>query len=388
MYRVIPRPRVLSCIGAFWPGNDSSGANQSFKALATALRDDVDFHLLARACPFGEKGAAPATSADLGFAMASYLTVTTSGVSGLRRRLCTIAHDVLWLNGFFDRELTVPALVMRRFGCIPRKPTILSPRGEFFAGALHLKALRKRIFIVAHKLLPLLDGVIIHATTEDERAACLSMLGTRARIVVAPDTPLLLNLPARRTLRRNGALGILFVGRVARVKNLDYALRVLTRVRSRVHLDIIGPPHEEDYWRECEALISALPANVTASFRGVVEHQAIIQALAGADLLLLPTAGENFGHAIFEALSCGVPVLISDRTPWRGLEARGAGWDLPLDDPTSFADAIDRFASLGPDEIRQLQAGARAYASGWLAASDTMDRNRGMLLSAMETSLA
>lgn len=55
---------------------------------------------------------------------------------------------------------------------------------------------------------------------------------------------------------------------------------------------------------------------------------------------MLPTKGENFGHAIFEALNLGKPVLISDQTPWRNLSAAGAGWDLPLDSQDAFVEAL------------------------------------------------
>ncbi len=57
-------------------------------------------------------------------------------------------------------------------------------------------------------------------------------------------------------------------------------------------------------------------------------------------ILALPTQGENFGHAIFEALSEGKPVLISDQTPWRNLRPQNAGWDLDLHQPQLFSQAL------------------------------------------------
>jgi hypothetical protein len=45
--------------------------------------------------------------------------------------------------------------------------------------------------------------------------------------------------------------------------------------------------------------------------------------LAEYDLFLFPTLGENYGHVISEALASGCPVVISDQTPWRNLEAEG-----------------------------------------------------------------
>ena len=53
------------------------------------------------------------------------------------------------------------------------------------------------------------------------------------------------------------------------------------------------------------------------------------------------TSGENFGHAIIEALACGCPVIISDQTPWNDLESFGAGWVIPLDDEKRWKSVIN-----------------------------------------------
>jgi hypothetical protein len=66
-------------------------------------------------------------------------------------------------------------------------------------------------------------------------------------------------------------------------------------------------------------------------------------------------------------------VLISDRTPWRGLKEAGAGWDLSLDDPAAFVAAIREMAAAGPEEIARLRAGARRFAEGALNTADTIE---------------
>jgi glycosyltransferase involved in cell wall biosynthesis len=105
--------------------------------------------------------------------------------------------------------------------------------------------------------------------------------------------------------------------------------------------------------------------------------------LAGYDLFLLPTRGENFGHAIFDALEVGLPVLISDQTPWRDLERIGAGWSLPLADPDRFAATIDRLAALEPSERDALRRSARSLAEVSLLESDAVARTRAMLIGAL-----
>jgi glycosyltransferase involved in cell wall biosynthesis len=102
-------------------------------------------------------------------------------------------------------------------------------------------------------------------------------------------------------------------------------------------------------------------------------------------MLFLPTTGENFGHAIFEALSCAVPVLISDTTPWRGLAAIRAGWDLPLQDPTAFAAVIDAYLAMSEAERWQLQRGARAAAEAWVRETGSVATTRAMLWRALDT---
>ena len=45
---------------------------------------------------------------------------------------------------------------------------------------------------------------------------------------------------------------------------------------------------------------------------------------------------DSFGHVILEALSAGLPVIISDQTPWRDLASKQTGWDLPLEQGDQF----------------------------------------------------
>jgi glycosyltransferase involved in cell wall biosynthesis len=79
--------------------------------------------------------------------------------------------------------------------------------------------------------------------------------------------------------------------------------------------------------------------------------------------LFLPSLGENFGHVIVEALSAGCPILISDRTPWRGLAERGVGWDLPLEDPAGFRGVIDACCVEEFEERRRRAELASAWAA-------------------------
>ncbi len=82
--------------------------------------------------------------------------------------------------------------------------------------------------------------------------------------------------------------------------------------------------------------------------------------------IILPTQGENFGHAIFESLGVGTPVIISDRTIWRGLQEQQAGWDLPLEEPGMLAGAVRELGSMDLPARERLRAGALELAQEFM----------------------
>ena len=381
MIETARRPVVLILLGCFWPGNHSSGPNQSFISLARALGDTFEFRVVARD---GATGSPPGARADvdrwidLGFAKARYRQVGRFGAIGLGRLIAQTPHDVLWLNSMFDREFSLPALVLRRLDLIARKPTLLSPRGEFGFGALNLKSNRKMFFLEAARRLDLWRGVTLHATSEAEAADIERGPAARRPIVIARNIRLVAETPTYAP-SANGVLRVAFVGRIAPVKQLDFALDSLGKVGSRVDFDIYGPAEDEAYWRRCRKLISALPENVRATWRGETANAEILRRMAETDLFFLPTASENFGHAIFEALACGVPVLVSDQTPWRDLAARRAGWDLPLAAPETFVETIGAFAAMPEDQRMAFRQGARAVAQAYVECGGAIERNREML---------
>jgi glycosyltransferase involved in cell wall biosynthesis len=89
--------------------------------------------------------------------------------------------------------------------------------------------------------------------------------------------------------------------------------------------------------------------------------------LAQYDFLLLPTLGENFGYVILEALAAGCPVLISDESPWRNLQAAGVGWDMPLSEPERWRAALRECVEMEPQRYREMSERARCFVHEWAA---------------------
>lgn len=369
------RPRVLSLLGCYWPGNEATGPNQSFRAFAAGLRDDFDICVVAR----DGTGISPAGWQTDDLVPRAKLPVGPFGARGLLKLLRDTPHDILFLNGFHDREFTVPALVWRKLGLIPCVPTILSPRGEFARGALSLKPGKKRLYQRGTRLAGLTRDIWLHATADHERQD-IQATGLPCRgILQAPNVRLLPDLPDVTPPTGPGPLRIAFLGRVSPVKNLEFALEVLARVSVPVNFDIYGPMVDQDYWTRLQTRITQLPEHIAVTAHSALPHDRVADTMATHDLFFLPTLGENFGHAINEALSSGLPALIADTTPWRGLQAAGAGWDLPLSQPALFANAIEDMARAGAEQRQAMRIAARRFAEDSFAASDAIAANRHML---------
>ena len=376
------RPVVLVMMGAFWPQSESSGPNISLKGLCQALSDEFDFRILARDRPFGAANplAESGVWIDQGYARILYCAIGWHGARRLWKILRETPFDILWLQGVQDREFSIPALILRRLGLIRAPVALLSTRGEFAHGAQALKSGRKQAWLAVVRATRMLADIWLHATGPREREDMMRRLSFARGIVEAPNVRAMIDMPHHAAAADSSILRLVFLGRISPVKNLDVALEVLGTVKARVAFDIYGPISDADYWtRRCLPLIAGLPANITAAYRGEIANEAVPAMLANADLLFLPTAGENFGHAIFEALACGVPALISDQTPWRDLCAQNAGWDLPLDKPGQFAATIDRLAAMPAAERRAWRQGARRMAERWHTASDGASASRAML---------
>lgn len=367
-------------MGGFWPGHEATGPNQSLRQQCMALSGSFDFRIIARDRAFGAvEAAAPHDRwVDLSYAQVRYLTVGRTGATGLAQLIKDTPHDIMAMNGFFDREFTIPALVARRFSAIPRKPCVLSTRGEMAPGALGLKSFQKQAYRRLSRSAGLLRDVWIHATGPGEAADARRELPFARGVLIAPIIRGLVDAPGEETPEHSDEqpLRLVFVGRITPVKNVAFGLDALRQVTKPVVYDLYGPVADPAYWQECQNIIATLPPHIVVRLNGEIKNDDIPAAIAGAGALFLPTLGENFGHAIFEALSCGVPVLISDRTPWRDLQEHEAGWSLPLDDRAAFTAAIEVLARMPASRRNAMKQSARAIAEHFVLSSDAAEQNR------------
>jgi glycogen synthase len=144
-----------------------------------------------------------------------------------------------------------------------------------------------------------------------------------------------------------------YVGRLAPQKRADVLLAAFGRMTVPAHLVVVGDVH---------ALAAASRAAGRITLAGFVAHTAVPGVLASLDVLVLPSAYEEMGSVLVEAMATGLPVVASDVGGIPAVVRHGeTGLLVPPGDVGALAAALDRLA--GEPALRaRLAAGARERA--------------------------
>ncbi len=358
---------ILTFVSWYQPGYKAGGPLKSISNLVASLGEEFKFRIVTSDRDIGDNvsypGITPGRWYAVGNADVCYLSPTMQRISWIAKIMRETPHDMIYLNSFFNPRFSIMPLLAQRLHLAPRRTTILAPRGEFSVGALALKAAKKRSFIIASRLFGLHSDLFWQASTGFEAADIRRVLRNNRikvkvakNLIVASDLAQSAEPPVRTVKRQEGqALRVVFLSRVSPMKNLHFALQVLVQVKVTVEFSIYGPREDAAYWEKCEALMTLLPPNIKVNYRGPVRPNQVISVLSKHDLFFLPTLGENYGHVIAEALAAGLPLLLSDQTPWCGLEKLGIGLDLPLDDVVPFVAYIEHLGRASAEEFANMR---------------------------------
>ncbi len=372
----------------YLPGFKAGGPIRTISNTVDRLGCEFDFRIVTLDRDFGDLHSYKDLGSEewhkVGQASVRYLRPDSVTLIKLSQIINGLDPSVLYLNSFFDSIFTQRVLLLRKLGLIPRYPIILAPRGEFSEGALEIKKIKKLTYILLARLTGLYKGLTWLASSKIEREDIKRLFpkvkdkGIHVAINLPPDTK-------QKTYYRDcekvpGTVKIVFLSRLSPKKNLDFALRVLKNVSAKVEFTIFGPKEDSDYWNECQNLIDGLPSNIQVTWEGEVTPDIIHESLSQHHLFFFPTRGENYGHVIQEALSSGLPVLISDQTPWQDLEEAGVGWSIPLSSPGKFAGLIEEVAHWDNNKILSVSEAALNYAIDKAGDHSALDANRQLFL--------
>jgi glycosyltransferase involved in cell wall biosynthesis len=144
-------------------------------------------------------------------------------------------------------------------------------------------------------------------------------------------------LPPRGNFREKYGLPmkdkvILFLGRLHKIKGIDLLINAfagITKDFSNIKLVVAGP--DDGFLPELRKLVAELELSEKVIFTGPLYGEDKLAAYVDADVYALTSSYEIFGISILEALSCGTPVVITDRCGIADIIKDKAGLVVPYD---------------------------------------------------------
>jgi len=85
----------------------------------------------------------------------------------------------------------------------------------------------------------------------------------------------------------------------------------------------------------------------------------------------MPSLTENFSYTVLESLQAGIPVLISDQTPWRDLQSQRVGWDLPLENREPWLVVLSSIHNASEGQQQLFSESCRRFVCDWIQLTKT-----------------
>ena len=287
----------------------------------------------------------------LGYLLRHRVVTLNPGLLSFRRRRLR-EFDVVHVHGIYDLLGPAVARSCRKWNV----PYIIETEGMYrpIARNISLKKLYHRLFGKTF-----LEGAARYVATSERERGQLEEEGLPAEKIELRRNGLDLDefedLPPPGRFRSKKGVGekdplLLFIGRISHVKGLDLLVNAFAEVPPPAKLVIAGPDDRDGTLREIERMSDRSHLGERLLLPGPLYGREKLEALADADLLILPSRNENFGIAAGEAVACGTPVLLTDRCGIAPLLKEKAALVVPFD-VEALRDGITRL--IEDDELRE-----------------------------------
>lgn len=113
--------------------------------------------------------------------------------------------------------------------------------------------------------------------------------------------------------KKHDGINIMFVGRLAEPKQPDILLQAIQslgkHIPEDIHVDIVGDGPKKEMLKE---YIDAYDLSQVATLHGTLNRSDIFSKLYTTDIFVLISKWEGLPITILEAMSCGIPVVVSN----------------------------------------------------------------------------
>lgn len=144
------------------------------------------------------------------------------------------------------------------------------------------------------------------------------------------------NFKTRNTAPNNNKLRVLFVGSMVQRKGLTYLFEAITQLpKGSTELVLCGRGFvDHNLLKEYSSSDTIVQLNL--------DNSSLVAEMHKADVFVLPSLSEGFGHVILEAMATGLPIIATDHTSAPDLITEGKeGWIIPIRDTNSIVERLN-----------------------------------------------
>lgn len=246
----------------------------------------------------------------------------------------TKSFSLVYLNSFFHPNsslflvLGIFCSYLVLFGRKSSLSTlIISPRGELLGPRIISRKKYLKLFYIKFIRLVLsllFCDVAFIASTEDELRSIRFYFPSSTVHIVPNLIPLLSSSSAYNSSFEfasssinNERLSMVYFSRISHEKGLLEILTELSGLDIPFELNIYGSTVSPSYLSRCKDIASNSRLKHKVLFHGSYNRSDLPDICSSADLFLYRPVAENFSHAFFEALMCGLIPVVPNTVPWR-----------------------------------------------------------------------
>ncbi len=270
------------------------------------------------------------------------------------------SYDLVHIHGLFSHVNGLAGRACRRLGV----PYIVTPHGMAGRYAMSRKAVRKRVSFALVERRLLEGAAAVHLTSRAEERE-FAHLGLKTPVLRIPLTVLPMpegRAEAFRAKHPELAAGqsAVFMGRLHPIKNLESAIDALALPAATGWRLIVGGDGPDAYVARLLARAMARGVEGRICWAGFVNGDERADVLAAGDVYLQASLSESFGVAAVEAVSAGLPCVLSENAALANdLAEAGFAVSVSPFDAEAMAAALARAAKLKAADPRYAQRARR-----------------------------
>jgi glycosyltransferase involved in cell wall biosynthesis len=289
--------------------------------------------------------------------------------------------DLVHVHGLWNMTGSAAVARARSAG----RPYVVSPRGMLQPAAMRRHRVLKTAAYWASERAHLSGAAFLHATSHLEQQQ-IAKYGRSVVTIANGVAPVAVSADVLEEVRERARIDagdevVLCLGRLHPIKRLDLlaaAFDIVHRARPRARLVIAGPD-EDGYRARVEPLFT--PVAAATRWLGAVDRETVAALFAASRTLVQCSDSESFGMSVAEALAAGLPVVVTNETPWPQVAALELGYSV-AQEPAAIARGILEILERPADGCA-MGARGRAWARetfGWDAIGRSMrDAYQGVL---------